>query len=191
MARGRVTREDWTMAALRALARGGVAAVSVDGLAGELDITRGSFYWHFKDREALLVAAVEFWEQRATADLITRLTAIEDPVDKLGEGFRAALATEVVAGLEPALVAHADHPAIAPVLTRVIERRIAYLAEVYAELGLTPAVARRQAVVAYAAFLGWADLRRVAAGVVPEVAADGPRGRAALKHLIEQMTVVR
>lgn len=179
------------MAALRALARGGVAAVSVDGLAGELDITRGSFYWHFKDREALLVAAVEFWEQRATADLITRLTAIEDPVDKLGEGFRAALATEVVAGLEPALVAHADHPAIAPVLTRVIERRIAYLAEVYAELGLTPAVARRQAVVAYAAFLGWADLRRVAAGVVPEVAADGPRGRAALKHLIEQMTVVR
>ncbi|GAB2967199.1 hypothetical protein GCM10027184_14950 [Saccharothrix stipae] len=179
------------MAALRALARGGVAAVSVDGLAGELDITRGSFYWHFKDREALLVAAVEFWEQRATADLITRLTAIDDPVDKLGEGFRAALGTEVVAGLEPALVAHADYPAIAPVLTRVIERRIAYLAEVYAELGLTPAVARRQAVVAYAAYLGWADLRRVAAGVVPEVAADGPRGRAALKHLIEQMTVVR
>ncbi|MFD0204826.1 MULTISPECIES: TetR family transcriptional regulator [Saccharothrix] len=46
MTRGRVTREDWMMAALRALARGGVAAVAVDALAGELDITRGSFYWH-------------------------------------------------------------------------------------------------------------------------------------------------
>lgn len=179
------------MAALRALARGGVAAVAVDTLAGELGITRGSFYWHFKDREALLVAAVELWEQRTTADLITRLASLDDPEEKLREGFRAALGAEVVAGLEPALVAHADHPVIAPVLTRVIERRIAYLAELYAELGLTPAVARRQAVVAYAAYLGWAELRRVATAVVPEVAVDGPRGRAGLKHLIDQLTAVR
>ncbi|MFJ6676070.1 TetR/AcrR family transcriptional regulator [Actinosynnema sp. NPDC091369] len=190
MTRGRVTREDWTMAALRALARGGVAAVSVDGLAGELDITRGSFYWHFKDREALLVAAVELWEQRTTADLIARLASIEDPEGKLREGLRTALGPEVVAGLEPALVAHADHPVIAPVLTRVIERRVAYLAELYVELGLTPAVARRQAVVAYAAYLGWAELRRVATAVVPEVSAEGQRGRAALKHLIDQLTSV-
>ncbi|MFD1151107.1 TetR/AcrR family transcriptional regulator [Saccharothrix hoggarensis] len=191
MARGRVTREDWTMEALRALARGGVAAVAVDVLAGELGITRGSFYWHFKDREALLVAAVEFWEQRATADLITRLASLDDPEDKLREGFRVALGAEVVPGLEPALVAHADHPVVGPVLTRVIERRIAFLADLYAELGLTPAVARRQAVFAYAAYLGWADLRRAAASVVPEVAAEGPRGRAALKHLIDQLSAVR
>ncbi len=179
------------MAALRALARGGVAAVSVDALAGELDITRGSFYWHFKDREALLVAAVEFWEQRATADLIARLESIDDPREKLREGFGVALGAEVIPGLEPALVAHADHPAVAPVLTRVIERRISFLAGLYVETGLTAAVARRQAVVAYAAYLGWADLRRAAAGVVPEVAAEGTRGRAALKHLIDQLTDVR
>ncbi|MCE6998167.1 TetR/AcrR family transcriptional regulator [Saccharothrix sp. S26] len=191
MARGRVTREDWTMAALRALARGGVAAVSVDGLAGELGITRGSFYWHFKDRDALLVAAVELWEQRTTADLITRLASLDDPEEKLREGFRTALGVQLVPGLEPALVAHADHPVIAPVLTRVIERRIAYLAELYAELGLTPAVARRQAVVAYAAYLGWAELRRVATDVVPEVSVRGQRGRAGLKHLIDQLTAVR
>lgn len=191
MARGRVTREDWTLAALRALARGGVAAVSVDGLAGELGITRGSFYWHFKDREALLVAAMESWERRTTAALVERLTPIEDPVERLREGFRTALGAEVVAGLEPALVAHADHPAVAPVLTRVIERRITFLADLYAEAGLTPAVARRQAVVAYAAYLGWADLRRAAASVVPEVAAEGPRGRAGLRHLIDQLTDLR
>jgi AcrR family transcriptional regulator len=191
MTRGRVTREDWTMAALRALARGGVAAVAVDVLAGELGITRGSFYWHFKDREALLVAAVELWEQRTTADFIARLASLDDPEDKLCEGLRTALGAEVVPGLEPALVAHADDPVIAPVLTRVIERRIAFLAEIYAELGLTPAVARRQAVLAYAAYLGWAELRRVAAGVVPEVAVEGPRGRAGLKHLIDRLAAVR
>ncbi|RKT54799.1 TetR family transcriptional regulator [Saccharothrix australiensis] len=175
------------MAALRALARGGVAAVAVDVLAGELGITRGSFYWHFKDREALLVAAVELWEQRTTDDLIARLATVDDPRDKLREGFRSALGAEAVAGLEPSLLAHVDHPVITPVVERVIERRIAFLAEVYAELGLTPAVARRQAVVAYAAYLGWADLRRSASAVVPEVAPDGPRGQAAMKHLVEQL----
>lgn len=179
------------MAALRALARGGPAAVSVDALAGELDITRGSFYWHFKDREALLVAAVELWEERTTTDFITRLKSLDDPEEKLREGLRTALGAEVIAGLEPALVAHADHPVIAPVLTRVIERRIAYLAELYAELGLTPAVARRQAALAYAAYLGWSELRRVAAAVVPEVAVEGQRGRAGLKHLIDQLSAVR
>ncbi|PSL57207.1 TetR family transcriptional regulator [Saccharothrix carnea] len=179
------------MAALRALARGGVAAVAVDALAGELDITRGSFYWHFKDREALLVAAVELWEQRTTADLIARLSSVADPEERLREALRTALGAEVIAGLEPALVANADHPVIAPVLTRVIERRIAYIAELYGELGLTPAVARRQAALVYAAYLGWSELRRVAAAVVPEVAAEGPRGRAGLKHLIDQLAVVR
>ncbi|AXB47994.1 TetR/AcrR family transcriptional regulator [Amycolatopsis albispora] len=186
----RLTREDWTTAALRALAKGGVAAVSVDALAGELGITRGSFYWHFKDRDALLTAAMETWERRTTAELITRLEPLDDPREKLREGFLAALGTEVIAGLEPALMAQAEHPAVAPVLRRVIDRRISFLASLYGELGLTPAVARRQAVFAYSAYLGWSDLRRAAGSVVPEVAVEGARGRAGLKHLIDQLTTL-
>ncbi|MDA0563330.1 TetR/AcrR family transcriptional regulator [Streptomonospora sp. S1-112] len=190
MARGRVTRDDWTLAALRALARGGVAAVSVDALAGELDITRGSFYWHFKDREALLVAALELWEQRATADVITRIEPIADPAEQLRVLLETALGADAVAGLEPALLAHSDHPVVAPVLTRVVERRIGFLTGLYRRLGLDADTARRQAVVAYAAYLGWADLRRAAA-VVPEAAAEDPRGQAALRHLVEQLSAVR
>ncbi|MBV2366472.1 TetR/AcrR family transcriptional regulator [Streptomonospora nanhaiensis] len=102
MARGRVTREDWTRAALGALARGGMAAVSVDALAGELDITRGSFYWHFKDREALLAAALELWEQRATADVISRIEPLDDPREQLRVLLETALGPDAIAGLEPA-----------------------------------------------------------------------------------------
>jgi AcrR family transcriptional regulator len=43
----------WVEAALDALAEGGVDAVRVDPLAKRLGVTRGSFYWHFKDRAAL------------------------------------------------------------------------------------------------------------------------------------------
>lgn len=188
MARGRVTRDDWTMAALRAMARGGLAAVAVEPLAAQLGITRGSFYWHFKDREALLVAALEFWERAATTDVIAALADIAEPRQRLRALFAEAFGDEVIAGLEPALLAHADHPAVAPVLARVTRRRVDFLAELYAGLGLTPAVARRQAVVAYAAYLGWFELRRAAADVVPEVATSGRRAQSALAHLLTQLT---
>ncbi|MEV8535950.1 TetR family transcriptional regulator [Streptomyces sp. NPDC051211] len=187
MARRQLTPQDWSIAALRAMARGGVAAVSVNALAGELAATRGSFYWHFKDRDALLTAALEMWEQDDTHALIRELGDIADPRQRLTALLAAALGQEGISGLEPAIVAHADHPAVAPVLRRVTERRIGYLTDLYADLGLEAAAARRQAVVAYAAYLGWVELRRSAGDLVPEVAATGPAAEAALDHLLTQL----
>ncbi|MCL8011944.1 TetR/AcrR family transcriptional regulator [Streptomyces sp. AS02] len=187
MARRHLTPQDWSTAALRAMARGGVAAVSVNALAGELQATRGSFYWHFKDRDALLTAALETWEQDHTTALIAELGDITDPRQRLTALFTVALGQEDINGLEPAIVAHADHPAVAPVLRRVTERRIAYLTDLYTDLGLDTAAARRQSVTAYAAFLGWLELRRAACDIVPEVAATGTTGAAALDHLITEL----
>ncbi|MFI1395908.1 TetR/AcrR family transcriptional regulator [Streptomyces sp. NPDC020681] len=187
MVRRHLTPQDWSTVALRAMARGGVAAVSVNALAGELGTTRGSFYWHFKDRDALLTAALEIWEQDDTAALISELSDIADPRERLAALFTTALGQENINGLEPAIVAHADHPAVAPVLRRVTERRIAYLTDLYTELGLPPATARRQAVTAYAAFLGWLELRRSACDVVPEVADSGTVAAVAVEHLITEL----
>ncbi|MGW7466516.1 TetR/AcrR family transcriptional regulator [Streptomyces xantholiticus] len=187
MARRHLTPQDWSTAALRAMARGGVAAVSVNALAGELGTTRGSFYWHFKDRDALLTAALEMWEHDSTTALISELRGITDPRQRLTALFTAALGQEDINGLEPAIVAHADHPAVAPVLRRVTERRIAYLTELFTDLGLAPAPARRQAVTTYATYLGWLELRRSACDLVPEVATTGPIATAALEHLIGEL----
>ena len=44
------------------IAEEGVAAVAVEALARRLGVTKGSFYWHFKNREALLQAALKRWE---------------------------------------------------------------------------------------------------------------------------------
>ncbi|MEV2273870.1 TetR/AcrR family transcriptional regulator [Nonomuraea africana] len=189
MATGRLTPQDWTTAALRAMAQGGVDAVSVNALAGQLKATRGSFYWHFRDRDALLSAAMEMWEQDHTAALITALGDIQDPRQRLRTLLTVALGQEDIIGLEPAIVAHADHPAIAPVLRRVTQQRIAYLTEIYTDLELPPGTARHQAVVAYAAYLGWIELRRSSSDVVPEVAAAGQDAHAALEHLIAQMSM--
>ena len=59
---GRLSAEDWAQAALDLIAEQGVAAVAVEPLARRLGVTKGSFYWHFPSRDALLQAALERWE---------------------------------------------------------------------------------------------------------------------------------
>jgi AcrR family transcriptional regulator len=56
-------RNDWLNAARLALLRHGVEAVRVEKLARYLHVTKGSFYWHFKNREELLEALLREWEE--------------------------------------------------------------------------------------------------------------------------------
>ncbi|MBA3781645.1 MAG: TetR/AcrR family transcriptional regulator [Nocardioides sp.] len=183
----KVTRDDWLYAALTTLARSGVTAVSVEPIARGLGVTRGSFYWHFKDREALLIGALELWESEATTSFIEALTPITDPAERLSTLLREALTGDEIAGLEPALVAHASDPVVSVVLERVTRRRMAYLEECFRDLGLDKREARLQAVAAYAAYLGWVELRRAAPDAVPEVARTGRKSRAAIDHLLSML----
>ncbi len=74
----------WIEAGLRALAAGGPDAVRIDQLAKSLGTSRGSFYWHFADRDALLTALLDTWERAATDEVIQR-------VESRGGDFRARL----------------------------------------------------------------------------------------------------
>ena len=67
----RLGPEDWTKVALAAIAEQGAANVSIERLARELGATKGSFYWHFKDRPALIAAALDRWERDYTCLLYT------------------------------------------------------------------------------------------------------------------------
>lgn len=58
----RKSREDWIAAARKVLVKSGVDSVKVDRLANDLRATRGSFYWHFTDRDELLNALLHDWE---------------------------------------------------------------------------------------------------------------------------------
>ena len=79
----RLSAEDWALAALDVIAEQGLAAVAVEPLARRLGVTKGSFYWHFPSREALLVAALERWEQVEQEEVFGQLEAIPDPAQRL------------------------------------------------------------------------------------------------------------
>jgi len=74
----------WTDAGLSVLAENGVAAVRVEPLARLLAVTKGSFYWHFKDRAELLAAMLASWRRQATFKIIERIERTQRaPLEKL------------------------------------------------------------------------------------------------------------
>src|SRR6188472_146769 len=73
MASARTPRTRWIEEGLRALAAGGPDAVRIEPLAQALGVTRGGFYWHFKDRQALLDELLDTWERRSTDEVLERV----------------------------------------------------------------------------------------------------------------------
>jgi AcrR family transcriptional regulator len=150
----KLSREAWADAALEAIGRGGVAAVAVEPIASALGVTKGSFYWHFRDRRELLDAALARWEQRATADIIEQLTPIDDPVARLRRLFVIAFGEGLEEEIEDAIFGALTDATVAEVVGRVNETRLGFLVECFKELGFSPTAAKHRARIAYAALLG-------------------------------------
>ena len=102
--RTRLSREDWIEAALQALADGGPREVAVERLAARLGATKGSFYWHFADREELISEALATWEREATDALPSASDPVVGDVVRRVQHKRLDFLTEVFrdAGFPPA-----------------------------------------------------------------------------------------
>ena len=162
--RVRLGREDWIRAALLALAEGGTPAVAVEPLAGRLGATKGSFYWHFRDRADLIEAALATWERTATDEIIAELETVADPVERLRRCLEIAMALEEDEYPDVRLLPSAGDPVVAPVAARVQEKRLAFLARCFRDMGFAPAESRRRAELAYSVYLGWFHQRLVSRG---------------------------
>ena len=166
--RKRLTRGAWVQAALDAIAEGGLAAVAVAPLAKQLGATKGSFYWHFANREALVDAALADWEQSHTEAVIAEIEASsEDPVQQLRLLFKRVTELAARDRIELALLATADHRAVRPVLDRVTRRRTDFTAQLFHRLGFARAQAKRRALLAYSAYLGHAQLVHATPQLLP------------------------
>jgi AcrR family transcriptional regulator len=150
-----LTADDWARAALDVLAQRGIEAVAVEPLARRLRVTKGSFYWHFESRAALVRAALRAWERSETREVIALVDTVADPRARLQRLFREAMPGSARRrALELAVSDAASHPLVAPALRRVVRRRIAYLDECYRRLGFPAPAARHRAVLTYSAYVG-------------------------------------
>ncbi len=153
-ARSSLTPEAWVDAATEVLVDQGIDHVRVDVLATQLQVTRGSFYWHFRDREDLLRRVLQAWSDRSTALLTARLeSARDDPLEQLRDvislPFRGR-AAQRAARIELAIRAWARRdPMAQAALDASDASRLDYHASIFRALGFDGDEARSRAFMLY------------------------------------------
>lgn len=150
---GKLDENAWASAGLDLLATKGIEGVRVELLARSLGVTKGSFYWHFKDREALHMAMLERWRRQATLNLIQRLDQHKSPESRLKEllripfaGSKSAKAAEIELAVR--LWGRSNSRA-KTVLAEIDELRLEYIAQLLIECGHELEEAKARAVLAY------------------------------------------
>ncbi len=129
----RTPRRSWIDEGLRALAAGGPDAVRIELLAQALCVTRGGFYWHFKDRNALLEEMLDTWERTSVDEVIERVES--EGGDEIARLRRLSAFASASDGLLRTDLAVRDwsrrEQAIAERLRRVDNRRMDYLRSLF------------------------------------------------------------
>jgi AcrR family transcriptional regulator len=156
--RGRLSRDEWTTAALYALGESGPAGVAVERIATQLGTTKGSFYWHFADRSELLDCALFAWESLATNAIIDLLDPIKDPSERLQQLFLIALREPDELRMESNILRATNDATVREVVTRVHDARTDFLRRIFKDLGLSPTQVTARSRLVYAAYLGHVHL---------------------------------
>jgi AcrR family transcriptional regulator len=136
------------------LAAGGPDAVRVETLAKSLGVSKGGFYHHFKDRQALLEEMLDAWEKAMVDDVIERVeSGADDPRAKLQKLFDLAPSADF--GVELALRDWSRRDKdVARRLHRFDNRRMAWLRSLFSEFLADEDEVEARAMLTYSLLIG-------------------------------------
>jgi len=148
-------RQDWLNIGIQTLIEKGIEAVRVDPLAKLLNVTRGSFYWHFKNRDDLLKEILNEWEARNTKNIIKQIEGLNSsPSAKLLSLLEIAAKDDNL--LEKAIRVWSVNDARAVgAITRIDQQRLDYLQNLFVQLGFSQIDSKVRAQIAYSVRLVW------------------------------------
>jgi AcrR family transcriptional regulator len=159
----------WITAALDVLATDGIDAVRVEPIAKALQVTKGSFYWHFADRRALIDAMLSRWADGRIAAIRKQAPRDGDPalaLRRLADLYtRRANARGLATELAIRALARNDEAA-ARAVQAVDEERLHLVAALFERLGWPQRDASARAIMVYAYLFGQSllDPKSVRAG---------------------------
>jgi AcrR family transcriptional regulator len=128
--------EDWLAQALKTLEEEGVSNLRVERLARSLGVTKGSFYWHFKDRQDLLDRLLDYWAVELTTKVIDENRASGGNARRRLRDLMVSVTQRELGRYDLAVRAWAvfDKRA-AKTVGEIDKSRLAYVKELFSELG--------------------------------------------------------
>jgi len=131
----RLTKSEWLRHGLRTLASDGPRALKVGSMSEKLNVSRGSFYWHFRDIEDFRSQLLQSWQEISTDQIITELDNRPDDPSRLRDLMHRAFSRQ--RNLDQAVRSWAaEDEKVASIVAGVDDRRIARVARLLSEAGV-------------------------------------------------------
>lgn len=147
-----VNKQEWIQAGLNQLREYGCQAISGEKLARRLDVTRGSFYHHFKKMDDYVEQLMDAWENTYTLEQLQRAQSL-DPQQEMTHLLEMAWNADV--NLEVAVRQWGfSHPLVQQRIERIDQLRLQHLSNLYGVLVNDPAKGRQLGTIAYYGLLG-------------------------------------
>lgn len=150
--RATLTRDDWLAGAMELLRERGIGGVRILTLAQRMEVSRGSFYWHFEDLADLLESMLEWWEREMTDSVIRHTETVSGRGRNRLQALGEFILTSQMNRYDTAMRswAQGDEKARA-VVARVIQKRLGYVTSLFREAGfsLSEATARGHLLAVY------------------------------------------
>jgi AcrR family transcriptional regulator len=153
----RTPRNRWIEEGLSALAAGGPDAVRIEPLAQALGVSKGGFYWHFKDRQSLLEEMLDAWERTMVDEVIE---AVEDEDEDARSRLRRLFALAAASGGELLKIELAirnwarREEAVAERLRQVDNRRMNYMRSLFGAICEDDDDVEARCLLAFSLFIG-------------------------------------
>ncbi len=148
-----LTPDDWLDLALVELRDCGYSALKAQPLAKKLNVTRGSFYHHFKNLDDFHAAVIAHWSERSSRHLIQQAQEADDPQQALDDLLQQTLQSGEK--LERAVRSWSTVQAsVAEAVDRVDQERIDVAEELLVNSGVDKSAAMARAKLLYWAAIG-------------------------------------
>ena len=157
----RLSKADWIAHGLKTLARDGANALKVGPMASALKVSRGSFYWHFRDIADFRDQLLQSWQEHSTDQVIQSLDARKGEPGLLHELMRSAFTS-----------GRRLDRAVAAVVASVDTKRVSRIAALLVEAGVAADHATHRAAFLYWAYLGQAAVMDRRYATLPSDALD-------------------
>ena len=171
----RLTQDDWINYGLKSLSKLGYKSLKAASLAHALGVSRGSFYWHFKNIVDFELQLIASWKQRTTESVITELEDNVSPEKRLIRLIGLALSNDLK--LDKAMRSWSmEDRRVSQIVTEVDNQRILYV-----ESLLEAMMTNKQDVTLQAKILYWSCIGKS----VVEVNSKSTYNEADIKHFLK------
>lgn len=132
----KLSRMEWLENALDAISHEGGAKLRIDSLVRTLGVTKGSFYWHFKDRDDFVFRLIDYWHEHYTLTVSDYLDDIDGSADVKLRKLMEMIFVEQLARHDLAIRSWAiAEPKLRKRVKRTDDYRLKYLRNLFSEIG--------------------------------------------------------